>query len=141
MQGLDRICRDIAEFHPNILATGVAKDAEFLAYYFKERVWIPKPERLTVMLGQAMVLVGLPKINEDFFGKTNVVTVQHEKMHILLFPDHRESALGEERESTNPALLDTDPCIVVVVAMPPFQHEELVSRVLGYLESVNICTI
>ena len=138
MHIFDKVCRDVAEFHPNILATGVAKDAEFLAYYFKEKVWVPKPERLTVMLGQAMVLTGLPKLNEDFFGKTRVVNVQHDKMHILLFPagGKSEMAEGATRDVT-----EADTCIVVVVATPPLQYEELVDRILGYIESVKICAL
>jgi hypothetical protein len=138
MQDLEQVCREIADFHPNILATGVAKDAQFLAYHFKERVWVPKPERLTVMLGQAMVLTGLPKSNEDFFGQTQVVIVQHEKMHILLFPSGTKSQATEAAGMHR--LVNDDYCIVVVVAAPPFQHEELVNGVLDYLRAVNVCT-
>jgi hypothetical protein len=90
------------------------------------------------MLGQAMVLTGLPKSNEDFFGQTQVVTVQHEKMHILLFPTEGKP------QTTNAAgmksVVQADSCIVVLVATPPFQHEELVNRVLDYLRAVNVCT-
>jgi hypothetical protein len=138
MQRLEQVCREIADFHPNILATGVAKDAQFLAYHFKERVWVPKPDRLTVMLGQAMVLTGLPKFNEDFFGQTQVVTVQHEKMHILLFPTGGKS---HATDAGMHSVIQADSCIVVVVVTPPFQHEELVNRVAEYLRAVNICTL
>jgi hypothetical protein len=130
LQLYDKACRDIADFHPNILATGVAKDAAFLAHHFKERTWIPKPDRLTVMLGQVMVMTGIPELNEDFFGKTRVVTIQHDKMHVLLFPAGRP-----EREDNG----KDDSCVIVVVVMPPFQHEELVDRILGYLRMANIC--
>jgi hypothetical protein len=135
----DKVSREIADFHPNILATGVAKDAEFLAYYFKERVWIPKPERITVMLGQAMVLTGLPELNENFFGKTRVVTVQHDNVKILLFPNDGESQTTDMQGLHR--LVQADPCIVVVVATPPFPHDELVSRVLDYLRTVSICLL
>jgi hypothetical protein len=135
----DKVSREIADFHPNILATGVAKNAEFLAYYFKERMWIPKPERITVMLGQAMVLTGLPELNEDFFGKTRVVTVQHDKVDILLFPNGGESQTTDTQGLHR--FVQADPCIVVVVATPPFPHDELVNRVLNYLRTVSICPL
>ena len=138
MQLYDKACRDIAGFHPNILATGVAKDAAFLAHHFKERTWIPKPDRLTVMLGQVMVMTGIPELNEDFFGKTRVVTVQHDKMHVLLFPT---AGRPEQQDSGIHAIVKDESCVIVVVVTPPFQHEELVDRILGYLKAANMCAL
>lgn len=134
----DKACKDIAGFHPNILATGVAKDAAFLAHHFKERVWIPKPERLTVMLGQVLLMTGIPELNEDFFGKTRVVTIQHDKMHVLLFPT---GGTEKPQESGIHAIVKDDSCVVVVVIAPPFQHEVLVNRIFDYLKAANICTL
>jgi hypothetical protein len=133
----DEVCKEIADFHPNILVAGVAKDAQFVASHFKELVWKPKSDRLRVMLGQTIVMTDIPRLNEDFFGKFRVVTVQHDNLHVLMFPLTRKpntlDAAGMVSE------VQVDECVLVLVVKPPFNHQELVSKVLMYLEATNIC--
>lgn len=140
-QQYDEVCKHIANMHPNILATGVAQNAKFIGSFFKELVWKPKPDRISVMLGQAMLMTGISETNEDFFGKTRVIAVQHDNLHVFMFPvDGRERTPTIKDGDGRPKLDAIDSCcIVVMVIMPPYDHEELVGRVLDYLTAANIC--
>jgi hypothetical protein len=134
----DQACREIADFHPNLLVAGITKDAEFVASYFKKLVWKPKPERLRVMLGQMILMTGIPKLNEDFFGKIRVVTAQHDNLHVLMFPLTTTMKHGATHRAAGTVNgLQGGECILVVVIMPPFNHQELVCKILNYLEATN----
>jgi hypothetical protein len=126
-----RICKDIADLQPNILVTGITKGGTFLASHFKELVFQPKPDRLTTMLAQAQLMIGIPNTNKDFFGKVRFTMVCHDELHVFIFP--LDSHYGEGQE-------ESDCCILIMVVMPPYDHTDLVQKTLGYIHNSTLCS-
>lgn len=138
MSVYEKVCEDIAGFHEHILAVGVVKDAGFLASRFRELVFKPKAERLSVMLGQAQLMTSIPQTNEDFFGKTRMVMVLHDNLHSFMFPISHDKR--KERLTTTGLAHDLAGCVLTLILMPPYNNDEIVTRVLDYLNGVNLCT-
>jgi hypothetical protein len=124
-----KFCKDVAELHPRILATGLSADGILLASYFKELVYKPKPERLIMMLMQAQLMVSIPDVNKDFFGKVQYTMVSHDQLHIFVFPlDKLQCEQG------------ADFPILVMVVMPPYDHNDLIQKTLRHLQKTKLCS-
>ena len=80
------LSRIIADIDRKVLGVWVLKDAEPIGSFVRPKNPVPNSDRLKIIFIQASVMVGMPKIHEDLYGRFNAIIVKHENLDAVLLP-------------------------------------------------------
>lgn len=115
----NQICKEIANLHHYIYATGIIDKQKLRARYSKiHENWDPNDERVQMMLAQPEVLLSMSKTNECFFGALQYIIVCFEDSDIIYFP----------------ATIHGTSKILYIRVKRTFRGEEMIKRVYDYLK-------
>lgn len=82
----DLLCEKVSELDAAVIAAAVLSKGHVLASRVKPGIFIPEGKGLERILVQLNILVGIPKTNENLFGKVGYVVVNHGSGDHMLFP-------------------------------------------------------
>ena len=148
-------CQHIAKLHQNILVTAIVENGHIISSFFRPLVYKPKSDRLKTMLGQAHLLVSIPKTNEDFFGKVCYTMVCHEGLHVFIFPmsdinlpmdpfnsniDSKDTYENNDGLQARSKTEGFSP-LFIMIAMPPYNFDDVIPQVVQKLRLSSGCNM
>jgi hypothetical protein len=79
-------CGMIMDLSRSILGSAIVRDGEILELCRTDALPLPDQARLTRMMIQGVVIMAIPKSNEDYFGEFRLMMINHGFMDLILMP-------------------------------------------------------
>lgn len=114
-------CREVCLLDSNVLLAAVIENANLLGMHFKKPMAPPNEQRFKVLRIQAELMVSMAKNNEDFFGELGYLMFHSRHLDMFLFPMNKGRKLK----------------IMAVAVKQPYDHKEIVDKVMGHLSKMK----
>ena len=111
------LCHGICKLHDSIIGAGIIDKAKLVAINTKPGTPIPSEEEFGKLFLQTEIIASIMKTNTDFFGQPKFFTLSFEHSDLYFFLLSRYGRTG----------------ILAVQIVQPFNHDDIVSRINGYL--------
>lgn len=82
----DSLCEKVSELDGAVIIAAVLSKGHVLASRIKPGIFIPEGKALERILVQLNILVGIPRTNENLYGRVGYVVVNHGSGDHMLFP-------------------------------------------------------
>jgi hypothetical protein len=112
------LCRDISMLHKSIFGAGIIEEAKFVAVHMKANRPIPDEKTFGKLFLQTEIIAAMTRENADFFGEPRFFSLSFDHFDLYFFLLSRFSRSG----------------VLVIQIEQPYDHEEIVSNITGYLK-------
>ena len=114
-------CREISSLDDSILMTAIIENANLLGSYVKKPMAPPNEQKFKVLRIQTELMVSMARNNEDFFGELGYLMFHSKHLDVFLFP------ISKGRKAR----------ILAIILKPPYNHDEITKKVLGYASKMK----
>lgn len=116
--GYEKLCRAVRELNPRVVGAWVISHGEAVAASVSEKAPVPNKDKLGKIFFQAQVMAGIPRTNEDMYGRLEFVLIRHMHLDAMLF--HLDSG---------------DEAVLAVGFQRPYPEMLLAGKVAGCIAS------
>src|SRR5581483_1309603 len=112
------LCRGVCNPHGKIMGVGIIERAKLVALYAQPGTPMPNEEEFEKLFFQTEVIASMTKTNVSLFGEPKFFNLSFDNVDLYFFLLSRYGRKG----------------ILALQIMQLYDHEEIVSKVGGYLE-------